>query len=76
MRFKRNFILATLVLVVAGCSWYRRSRHSSSLMDYLYPEAIIDEFFAALKGWRKIARQLGMSAADIAVYATAIQSDV
>ena len=38
-------------------------------------EAIIVEVSAALKGWRNTARQLGMSAADIAVYATAIQSD-
>ena len=38
-------------------------------------EAIIVEVTAALKGWRNTARQLGMSAADIAVYATAMQSD-
>ena len=38
-------------------------------------EAIIDEVSAALKGWQNTARQLGMSAADIAVYATAIQGD-
>jgi hypothetical protein len=38
-------------------------------------EAIIIEVSAALKGWQNTARQLGMSAADIAVYATAIQSD-
>lgn len=38
-------------------------------------EAIISEVSAALKGWQNIARQLGMSAADIAIYATAIQSD-
>jgi serine/threonine-protein kinase HipA len=38
-------------------------------------DAIITEVAAALKGWQNIARQLGMSAADIAVYATAIQSD-
>lgn len=37
-------------------------------------EAIIVEVTAALKGWRNTARQLGMSAADIAVYATAIQN--
>lgn len=35
-------------------------------------EAIIVEVFTALKGWQNIARQLGMSAADIAVYSTAI----
>lgn len=38
-------------------------------------EAIIVEVAAALKGWQNTARQLGMSASDIAVYATAIQSD-
>ncbi|NKB55069.1 MAG: type II toxin-antitoxin system HipA family toxin [Alphaproteobacteria bacterium] len=38
-------------------------------------EAIIGEVTAALKGWRNTARQMGMSAADIAVYATAIQGD-
>ncbi len=38
-------------------------------------EAIIDEVSAALKGWQNTARQLGMSAADIAVYSTAIQGD-
>ena len=36
-------------------------------------EAIIVEVSAALKGWRNTARQLGMSAADVAVYATAIR---
>ena len=38
-------------------------------------EAMISEVSAALKGWQNTARQLGMSAADIAIYATAIQSD-
>lgn len=38
-------------------------------------EAIITQVSAALKGWQNTARQLGMSAADIALYATAIQSD-
>lgn len=38
-------------------------------------ETIIDEVSAALKEWQNIARQLRMSAADIAIYATAIQSD-
>lgn len=38
-------------------------------------EAIIIEVSAALEGWQNTAHQLGMSAADIAVYATAIQSD-
>ena len=38
-------------------------------------EAIISEVSTALKGWQNTARQLGMSTADLAVYATAIQSD-
>jgi len=38
-------------------------------------ETIIVEVSAALKGWRNTARQLGMNSADIAVYATAIQTD-
>ena len=38
-------------------------------------EAIIREVAVALKGWQNLARQLGMSAEDIAVYATAIQCD-
>jgi len=38
-------------------------------------DAIIVEVSTALKGWQNTARQLGMSSADIAVYATAIQSD-
>jgi serine/threonine-protein kinase HipA len=38
-------------------------------------EAIIVEVSAALKGWQNTARQLGMRSADIAVYATAIQTD-
>jgi serine/threonine-protein kinase HipA len=38
-------------------------------------DAIIVEVSAALKGWRNTARQLGMRSADIAVYATAIQTD-
>jgi serine/threonine-protein kinase HipA len=38
-------------------------------------ETIIGEVSAALVGWRNSARQLGMNAADIAIYATAIMSD-
>lgn len=38
-------------------------------------ESIIVEVSTALKGWQNTARQLGMSAADIAVYSTAIQSN-
>lgn len=37
-------------------------------------EDIIVEVSVALEGWRNTARQLGMSAADIVVYTTAIQS--
>lgn len=36
-------------------------------------KAIIDEVTAALKGWQNTARRMGMSAGDIAVYATAIK---
>ena len=36
-------------------------------------DAVITEVAAALKGWKNTARRLGMSAADIAVYATAIE---
>ncbi len=39
-------------------------------------EAIINEVAAALKGWRSIARGLGMSGEDIAIYSTAIRADV
>lgn len=39
-------------------------------------EAIIAEVSEALKGWQNTARQLGMSAPDIAVYSTAIQCDI
>ena len=35
-------------------------------------EAIIGEVSAALNGWQNTARQLGMSAADVSIYATAI----
>lgn len=38
-------------------------------------EAIIAEILAAIKGWKNVARQLGMSAKDISIYATAIQSE-
>ncbi len=39
-------------------------------------DLIIDEVSTALRGWQNIARQLGMSAADIAVYATAIRRKI
>ena len=38
-------------------------------------EIIIGQVGTALQGWKNIAHQLGMSAADIAVYATAIEGD-
>ena len=38
-------------------------------------EAIIIEVSAALKGWQNTARRLGMSAADVSIYSTAIQID-
>jgi serine/threonine-protein kinase HipA len=38
-------------------------------------ETIIGEVSAALRGWRNNARQLGMNAANIAIYATAIMND-
>lgn len=37
-------------------------------------DAMIEDVTSALKGWQNTARRLGMSAADIAVYATAINS--
>ena len=37
-------------------------------------ETIIDEVAAALRGWPGIARGLGMSAEDIAIYSTAIRT--
>jgi hypothetical protein len=37
-------------------------------------DAMIKDVATPLKGWQNTARQLGMSAADIAVYATAINS--
>lgn len=52
----------------------RRAAPYFSLKDK-QAETIIAEVIAAMAGWRNTARQLGMSAADIAVYATAIQSD-
>ncbi len=37
--------------------------------------AVMSPVGAALQGWKNIAHKLGMSAADIAVYATAIEGD-
>lgn len=44
-------------------------------LDDQQAEAIIEEVSVALMGWHNVARKQGMSAADIAVYATAFQSD-
>ena len=38
-------------------------------------ETIVDEVAVAVNGWRSIARRLGMSDEDVAIYATAIQAD-
>ena len=38
-------------------------------------EIIIGQVSTALQGWKNIAHQQGMRAADIAVYATAIEGD-
>ncbi len=51
----------------------RRAARYFALKDK-QAEKIISDVSAALKGWRNTARQLGMSATDIAVYATAIIS--
>ena len=48
----------------------RRAAEYFALKDE-QAEVIIGEVAAALHGWQKTARRLGMSAADIAVYATA-----
>ena len=42
-------------------------------LDLVRANAIIDEVAAALDGWQQIARQLRMSASDLAAYATAIE---
>lgn len=42
-------------------------------LDEVRAEAVIAEVRAALRGWRDVARRLGMSPADIAVYSTAIR---
>ena len=42
-------------------------------LDLIRADAIIDEVAAALDGWQKTARQLRMSASDLAAYATAIR---
>ena len=42
-------------------------------LDAFRANAIIDEIATALDGWRDIARELRMSASDLAVYATAIR---
>lgn len=50
----------------------RRAAPHFALKDQ-QANAIIDEVSAALTGWQDVARQLGMSAADIGVYETAIR---
>ena len=42
-------------------------------LDLVRANAIIDEVAVALDGWQQIARQLRMSASDLAAYATAIR---
>lgn len=42
-------------------------------LDAHRAEAIIDEVATAVAGWKEIARQLDMSAADLAAYATAFE---
>ena len=53
----------------------RRAANYFALKDE-QAEMIIGEVTTALHGWQNTARQLGMSAADIAAYATAILSEV
>ena len=43
-------------------------------LDLVRANAIIDEVAVALDGWKEIARQLRMSASDLAAYATAIRA--
>ncbi len=43
-------------------------------LDAVRANAIIDEVATALERWRDIARVLGMSATDVALYATAIRT--
>ena len=42
-------------------------------LDLVRANAIVDEVASALDGWQEIARQLRMSASDLAAYATAIR---
>jgi len=57
---------ADLELVRRAAPFFALKPHQAS--------AMIEQVAAALNGWKNIAHQLGMSAADIAVYATAIGS--
>jgi len=43
-------------------------------LDMVCADAIINEVATALDGWKSIARELGMSASDFPVYATAIRN--
>lgn len=56
---------ADLDLARAAASYFALDAHRA--------EAIIDEVATAVAGWKEIARQLGMGAADLAAYATAFE---
>lgn len=56
---------ADLDLARTAASYFALSAHRA--------EAIIDEVATAVAGWKEIARQLDMSAADLAAYATAFE---
>ena len=56
---------ADLDLARTATSYFALSAHRA--------EAIIDEVATAVAGWKEIARQLDMSAADLAAYATAFE---
>ena len=45
-------------------------------LDLVRANAVIDEVAAALDGWQQTARQLRMSASDLAAYATAIRDSL
>lgn len=52
----------------------RRAAPYFALRDH-QANGVIDQVSEALTGWQNIAHQMGMSAADIAVYSTAIQTN-
>ncbi|MBT6209601.1 MAG: hypothetical protein HOI35_06235, partial [Woeseia sp.] len=49
----------------------RRAARYFKLQDH-HADAIINDVANSLKGWQNLARQLGMSAADVGVYETAL----